>query len=435
MLTYKTEMLGDVMNNQINDEILINRMFRGEYLAGNIGHEIINLFKADDDKNYIYINPYGDFAKKHRNRIKTILLVRNYAKGTFEILAKATDLELLIDDEVNTRSNTDIRYGGVPIWSIFDQNNDHIRQAIVVTFRAGSFHKAKKRILITESARKAESGEYIISLSDHAPETKQVHLPKQSLKAYYSENDSKTGYVYKKLQDAINDIERKDLWEKDNTTKGVLEEQPQDEHYSFLKLIRKEDDELCFSNMFAHFLGGDFRLYRAFATEVLKLQPEKVGSSCTIYREKDNIDLLIDDGINRIIIENKIHSLINGLKKEQEDQIESQLSKYWKNEEKKVEEEVKNGGQRKKLSAFLFLPKYNEQYFKMENYDEGMHYIKITYEQLYEFFSKQKKDIPYYTDFCNALYKHSLEVREDLYQENLEKFLNIIKSINCRNNG
>ena len=421
-------MLGDTMNNQINDEILINRMFRGEYLAGNIGHEIINLFKADDGKNYIYINPYGNFAKKHHGRIKKILLVRNYAKDTFEILAKATDLELLINDPVNTHSNTDIRYGGVPIWNIFDlNNNDHIRQTIVVTFRVGSYHKAKKRILLTEFDRAAESGEYIISLSDNAPETGQVHLPKQSLKAYYMQNDEKTGYVYDKLQKAIID---KDLWEEDNTTQRVRKEQPQDKHYSFLKLIRKEDDELCFSNMFAHFLGGDFSLYRAFATEVLGLNPETVGNSCTIYREKDNIDLLIDDGINRIIIENKIHSFINGLKTEQEDKIESQLSKYWKNEKKKIEEENNMGGTKKELRAFLFLPKYNEQHIQMKKYVDGGHYIKITYKKLYEFFSKQKKDnTPYYNDFCNALYKHSLEVQEDLYQENLKKFLAVINRL------
>lgn len=38
-------------------EIIINKMYVGGYLSegDNIGHEIINLYKADDGKNYIYL--------------------------------------------------------------------------------------------------------------------------------------------------------------------------------------------------------------------------------------------------------------------------------------------------------------------------------------------------------------------------------------------
>ena len=36
-------------------------MYSGNYLVegSNIGHEIINLYKADDGKNYIYLNAQG----------------------------------------------------------------------------------------------------------------------------------------------------------------------------------------------------------------------------------------------------------------------------------------------------------------------------------------------------------------------------------------
>ena len=38
-------------------EILINQMYAGGFLevGNNIGHEVINLFKADDGKNYVYV--------------------------------------------------------------------------------------------------------------------------------------------------------------------------------------------------------------------------------------------------------------------------------------------------------------------------------------------------------------------------------------------
>lgn len=33
-------------------EIVISGMYSGEYLDANLGHEVINLFKADDGKHY-----------------------------------------------------------------------------------------------------------------------------------------------------------------------------------------------------------------------------------------------------------------------------------------------------------------------------------------------------------------------------------------------
>ena len=67
------------MNNNEKEEknvILINKMYTGSYLddndGNNIGHEIINFFKADDGNNYIYITPYG--KANNGDNIKYILL-------------------------------------------------------------------------------------------------------------------------------------------------------------------------------------------------------------------------------------------------------------------------------------------------------------------------------------------------------------------------
>lgn len=47
-------------------EILINQMYAGGFLevGNNIGHEAINLFKADDGKNYVYVTPSGKVPKE-----------------------------------------------------------------------------------------------------------------------------------------------------------------------------------------------------------------------------------------------------------------------------------------------------------------------------------------------------------------------------------
>ena len=51
-------------NNVIRDVIVANRMYVGDYLTSNLGHEVVNMFKADDGGSYLYLNAYGSFAKK-----------------------------------------------------------------------------------------------------------------------------------------------------------------------------------------------------------------------------------------------------------------------------------------------------------------------------------------------------------------------------------
>ncbi len=67
-------------NSENTDVIILNRMYVGDYLGENIGHEVINLMKPDKgDDYYIYINPRGDLNKEFITgdwRAKTILLTR-----------------------------------------------------------------------------------------------------------------------------------------------------------------------------------------------------------------------------------------------------------------------------------------------------------------------------------------------------------------------
>ena len=75
------------------DLILLNRMYVGEFLNENIGFESINLVKADDGKNYIYVTPYGTMDIDKYKKVKTILFVRKYAPRTYQIIAKAENLK------------------------------------------------------------------------------------------------------------------------------------------------------------------------------------------------------------------------------------------------------------------------------------------------------------------------------------------------------
>ena len=72
--------------------ILMVFMFRGNYLREKLGHEIINLFTADNGKHYIYVNPWGHVNEKDHGKIETILLVRYVGNRKVKIIAKAWNL-------------------------------------------------------------------------------------------------------------------------------------------------------------------------------------------------------------------------------------------------------------------------------------------------------------------------------------------------------
>ena len=72
-------------------EVLVNHMYSGDYLEnGNLGHEVINLFKCDNGNHYIYAMSAGDYdTKSHFNNIKKVILVRNVDQYKAEILGIA----------------------------------------------------------------------------------------------------------------------------------------------------------------------------------------------------------------------------------------------------------------------------------------------------------------------------------------------------------
>ena len=99
---------------KIMGEILINQLFAGAYLqeGTNIGHEVINLFRDDNDENYLYITPMGN-VKGHN--VDKVLFVQNIAgRETMEVVMKAEGLSNTSADDVQK-----IFYAGVNITDIF----------------------------------------------------------------------------------------------------------------------------------------------------------------------------------------------------------------------------------------------------------------------------------------------------------------------------
>lgn len=411
----------------MSKEILLNRMYSGNYLTtgNNIGHEVINLFKCDNGKNYIYILSDGSVAKEHNDKISAVLLVRWIGNRSMEILAKAISLKQVLYRRSSGRSDrkelhaeqlkfikeNKITYGGVRLDSLF-QGNLYQGQldydSFFVTYEAGDVIKPLRPIYITDKPNEL--------LSDATYLLNGVKFSTQSPKMYYAEGTT----AYTTLEKIINDNA---LWEQENTTETIEANRYwNDDNFNFLKIIRKEYDELAFSNLLAHYFAQAPAIFENFCKEVLGV--DDVDNSYTIERETmDNIDLLIQDGKNVIVIENKIKSGINGVRHDiHSEEIQSQLCKY--------HEYAKSISLGRLVSCFIFSPDYN--YFNIENYKSGQYYKVIKYSKIYDFFMKQDKAMfdKYFDDFLKALHKHTLAVDGELFEEMRRRFATKIIKVN-----
>ena len=162
------------MKSVTAESIVLNVMYTGTFLNENMGHEVINLFKDDQNSHYLYLNPYGNFSKEHKGKVKAMLMVMPVPKrNMFEVIAIATGLEDVFEPtdgfnasldkskytETNLKAydkvhkcqldyikNNKVTYGGVALDELFANNQ---QQAIYITYKAGKVIIPEKRFFIT----------------------------------------------------------------------------------------------------------------------------------------------------------------------------------------------------------------------------------------------------------------------------------------------
>ena len=397
--------MGAIMNT-----IILNRMYAGSYLDENIGHEVINLFKDDNGSNYIYINPYGDINKKSNDSVEAVLLVKHVEKGVLEVVAKAEDLQQVyykkdnFEEEINDQKKYvkehKVTYGDVLLYDIYKTDNDEL----LITFKTDKLRTVKKPVFLIED----ESKRYKYENHYFLPEK---HFSTQSLKMYYFENEFPQDYdVFKKL---LNDST---IWNEENTTTKIdLDEiYTYESHEGFLSVIKKEDDELVISNLFSYIFSHKKDVFRDFVKDILGIGNFKINYR--IAREKDNIDLLIENEDSIIIIENKIKSKINGEKSKSSGKKESQLSKYVKYAHKKYGD--------KKSNFYIFAPDYNQ--INLDMYEDGDKYKIINYSRIYDFYFKnagRMLNIKYFKEFLNAIYIHTMTTDNTNFEKMKKQFI------------
>ena len=451
-------------NNKNNekDVILINRMCTGTYTINNIGHEIINYFKASDGNIYIYISPYGTMDKKYDNRIKTILLTSSLSNHKIEIIAKIDEptQEILFKENKNiepteihrnqVKKYENVLYCGKTLEEIFKYNYKN-EEAIHITFKTTPKNMKKpkngKHIYITddESYKKLENTKnckYIII---------KKNLASSSLKQYFEQVRDKDDY------NIITNCLEEEEWEDFNPeeiTERITEE---DEKINFLQLIEKEDEEQIYTNLIWYWFSrkGIFNKFLEFIghrdlIDKYDIQKEKVVQG-------GRTDILALGEKNIIVIENKIMSGINGIEDEknveQKDGIykRTQLSKYIigikeKQEEGKLfnkEEQDKKTQDKKIIKGFIFIPDYrvddfNNEIHKFKEDDILKEYYEIIkYTDLYNFFNRMDiqelmlNDLygkKYYLDFLRGIeFQKQSNLSEKNRIEMKRKFIHAIK--------
>ena len=267
------------------------------------------------------------------------------------------------------------------------------------------------------------------------------------MRAFFPKNDN--------LAKLIND---KSLW-KDKATEKVSERVKEfNKHLAVIKpelnifkIIRKDKDELSFSNALAYFIDRgengclDFLKY-------LEVEEQFLDDKYEILREKNDIDISFFGEKHVVIIENKIDADITINKRTtlnsqiskavdtyiedkdkksdarsvieeimDENKIISQLSKYYifalaylisQGVEK---DNLKNG-----IKCFLLVPYYSGKHFTkkyLDNFMCGDNYTLITYKKIIEYFWMKHSCDHYLTEFLSAMKPLTREIDNEIEED------------------
>ena len=443
--------------------IILNNMYTGRYISqeGNLGHESINLFRADPKngeekgKFYIWLNSMGICTHSGVDGC-SVIMVRTINKKLYKVIAKAENCQLCPGAKISrARKNvgkwdekakkTDIEqrhdaqenlatYHGKKPDDIFCPEKD-----MFATFWTDTVYEAKGDVYLTTEEALADPKNHIYYADFTISEAMRAYIDK--------------GTALIELQNFL----AEDIWEeiKENNYDAI----PKTE-FNFFKLLRKERDELSFSNALAYFIQQTG--ISAFLKNCLCLDEAFLSDNYQLLREKNNIDISFFGTKHVVIIENKIDANITAdsrqtiasqinkatelyfsemsdkaqYKQNLEDIIASytgaasQLSKYYIYAvayllTKKVPPEEIH----QHIKCFLLIPEYAKKQFKTTNnyFDSAFclseKYRLITYQSIFDYFEQIESKDHYLKDFCSAVASLASEFDNELEQEMKRRFL------------
>lgn len=420
------------MSTESRNEIIINRLFSGDYLTDNVGHEVINLYKDDSGQHYLYVQPYGSYSAEHFEKIQYMLLVRGIeGKGAVEVVGLAEGISDICNPLLSEENNREeqlsyikthnVRYGGKSIIDIFSGNKDHIvdkngnvlkesplHQPIYISMRAESVKRPSQQVYIVFKSGKKEEFDSAKAKVVVLSETQQARC---SLKQYFS-NDSAD---YQMLLDLIHSS---DLWTGELDKVTVIKEEKNE--INFFDVCGIEDYELAFSNGFAFFIQKYPELIVNFAKQYLN---SSVNKFPTIKREYHNIDIWLENEDEIVVVENKVTSKINGVQTSEKALSGSQLNKYYTF----AQSEAKLSG--KKVKCFLLTPDYNQiqlSQYNLKDFPCDQIYTQILYSDVYDFMMQCPINDIYFKEFLKGVKRHTKMRHNDLFEVTRQKFYQMI---------
>ena len=372
------------MSKEKSIPIVINRMFTGDkYLNDsgneNIGHEIINLFRADDKNNYIYFCDSGKYNSSEYQLPKYSFQVRPAGERLLEIVNIA---------EIDNKAVIDVRkitYGDVELEKIFADNEKQVVKTFV-TF------KASKIIKPTSPKYIAYAG-HIGQMPDCVNCTFKVN---EHLRNYITPSEKDFIILDSFAQKAFSDTSN---WAKVDDTVAVSQAGYKEPRVTPGDIYGISNLELPYSNAFKFFIEKYPQLLSGIFGEVCSYFDTHPNYQITkIEREWKNIDILIEvDNELVIVIENKIFSDLNGKEVGKET---SQLDKY--------ENIINNEYKRDKYTKIftLLLPDHNN--IDISNY---VNWYKLFYSNVSSYLTKFANNTSdeQLKDFAEMVARHSVK--------------------------
>lgn len=433
--------------------IILNRMYDGKYLQGNLGHEVINLFTEDSGRHFIYLNSDGRLPLNQKKEVSYtyILLIKRHCEGIIEVIGKAEGLKAVYngsDDQSQLEFINNIKYGGVNIAQIF--NGDQW-QGVFVSYEAENVYVPTKRMFIhLPSTREAIGKEefetkdkikhelnllnsknyMIVQLRNHVQAL-------QSHRQYIDQTDIPND-DYSQLHEAF--FTNQDYWR----ALGDKDKVPTDlkniafREVSLFDICEILDSENRFSNALAYFMEQS--CYRELWCSFWKNRSLQLSTSYKIGREEDakvdkpkyknitggRIDLTIRDDSYFIMIENKIKSGINYKESDKKyNRNIDQLDRYLNYAQWITKKDMELEDSSKEIRAYVLAPNYNIPNVSVDweiiTYDEIYKHLQQHYELI-------SKDINF-KHFFEAMKRHTYEnINDSLYEEMKEKFYKRIKN-------
>ena len=374
-------------------------MFTGGYLGDNIGHEIINLFKADDGNNYIYLCKDGKYTRK--DLPKYVIQVRHHCTRTLEVISIAE-----IESKITKQEIDNIKYGGVSIVDIFKENEEQGTDTYI-TFKATNVIKPTpdQPVYIAYEGNRVKvniSTPFIkptIILNEKVVVNGKEKYNFDVCEAlrnyiYYNENQDSD---YFKLNSLIKNAFSNNIdWQPVSEQLGLTVKDSSKIYSTPGDIYGISNLELPYSNAFKFFIEKYPQLLSGIFGKICSYFDMHRNYQITrIEREWRNIDILIEvDNELVIVIENKIFSDLNGKK---ENEI-TQLDKY----ERIITKEDKYNAYNKIF--ILLLPDHNN--INIDNYTNWHKLFYSSVSSYLDEFVKTNTD-EQLKDFAEMVSRHS----------------------------